>query len=146
LSGPFEVFGDEYVYERNYGAVDMINVKHFMDSIEPTDGCRIWVEPIGLTRDLTEWCQITHVLCKVAPPPILCDWLDQHPHGYDYFQAQYHEWLNRSQFKPALQRLACEARHENITLLHQSSDPQQNSATALYEFLIELDAYCSRDE
>jgi len=90
----------------------MINVKHFMDTIEPTDGSRIWVEPIRLTKDLTEWCQVTYTLCCVAP---------------------------------ALQRLVCEARREQITLLHQSSDPQQNSATALHEFLIDLEAYCSRD-
>jgi len=123
----------------------MINVKHFMDTIEPTDGSRIWVEPIRLTKDLTEWCQVTYTLCCVAPPQYLCDWLDKHPHGYDYFQAQYYEWLNKSHFKPALQRLVCEARREQITLLHQSSDPQQNSATALHEFLIDLEAYCSRD-
>lgn len=124
----------------------MINVKHFMDAIEPTDGSRIWVEPIRLTKDLIEWCQITYTLCSAAPPQHLCDWLDQHPHGYDYFQAQYHEWLNKSHFKPALQRLACEARRKTITLLHQSSDPQQNCATALHEFLIELEAFCPRDE
>ena len=68
------------------------------------------------------------------------------PDGYDFFQAQYHEWLNKSHFKPALQRLVREARRETITLLHQSSDPQQNSATALHEFLIELEAHCSRDD
>jgi uncharacterized protein YeaO (DUF488 family) len=124
----------------------MINVKHFMDSIEPTDGSRVWVEPIGLTKDLTEWCQINFILCHVAPPQNLCDWLHLHPDGYDYFQAQYHEWLNVSHFKPALQRLACESRRQKITLLHQSSNPQQNSATALYEYLIELEAYCPRDE
>jgi uncharacterized protein YeaO (DUF488 family) len=124
----------------------MINVKHFMDSIEPTDGSRIWVEPIGLTKDLIEWCQVTHTLCHAAPPQKLCDWLDLHPDGYDFFQAEYHDLLNKSHSRPALQKLACVARHEEITLLHQSSNPQQNSATALREFLIELEAYCSRDE
>jgi uncharacterized protein YeaO (DUF488 family) len=124
----------------------MINVKHFMDPIEPTDGNRIWVEPIGVTKDLIEWCQITHTLCNIAPPQVLCDWLELHPDGYDYFQAQYHELLNKSHFKPGLEHLACEARREEITLLHQSSNPRQNSATALYEFLIDLEAYCSPDQ
>jgi uncharacterized protein YeaO (DUF488 family) len=124
----------------------MINVKHLTDSIEPTDGSRIWVEPIGPTEDLIESRQITYTLCRVAPPQDLCDWLDLHPEGYDSFQVQYHEWLNKSHFKPALQRLAREARHEKITLLHQSSDPQRNSATALQEFLIELEAYSSPDQ
>jgi uncharacterized protein YeaO (DUF488 family) len=124
----------------------MIKVKHFMDPIESTDGSRIWVEPIGVTRDLAHWCQITYILCHLAPPQHLCDWLEEHPDGYDFFQAQYHEWLNQSQFKPALQQFACKARHEQITLLHQSSDPQQNSATALAEFLSELEAHCSSDQ
>ena len=30
----------------------MIKVKHFMDEVESDDGKRMWVEPIGLTRDL----------------------------------------------------------------------------------------------
>jgi uncharacterized protein YeaO (DUF488 family) len=124
----------------------MINVKHFMDSVEPADGSRVWVEPIGLTKDLTEWCQIDYTLFHVAPPRNLCDWLLLHPTGYHYFQTRYHQWLNESPLKPALQRLACEARRQTVTLLHQSSNPQQNSATALCEYLIELEAYCSRDE
>jgi len=124
----------------------MIKVKHFMDPVESTDGSRIWVEPIGVTKDLAHWCQITYILCHVAPSQDLCDWLDLHPDGYDLFQAQYHEWLDKSHFKPALQQLACEARREEITLLHQSTNPQENSATALFEFLIELEASCSPEQ
>jgi len=29
----------------------MIYVKHLLDAVEKTDGQRMWVEPIGLTRD-----------------------------------------------------------------------------------------------
>jgi hypothetical protein len=47
--------------------------------------------------------------------------------------------MNRQLFEPGcLERIVAHG--------HQSSDPQQNTATALHEFLIELEAYCSRDE
>ena len=58
------------------------------------------------------------------------------------FRGRYHEWLRKSPYRPALQQLACAAVKENITLLHQSDDAEHNSATALYEFLTELEAYC----
>ena len=38
--------------------------------------------------------------------------------------------------------LATAALKEDLTLLHQGDDPNRNSATALYEFLTELQAYC----
>ena len=124
----------------------MITIKHFADPVEKTDGQRIWVEPVGLTRDMREWCRVDHVLCHLGPPAELAKWLDEHPDGYDYFRAKYHEHLGRSPYKPALQQLAWAGMRENFTLLHQSDDPQQNTATALYEFLIELSAYCPPDQ
>jgi uncharacterized protein YeaO (DUF488 family) len=45
-----------------------------------------------------------------------------------------------SPYKPALRQLVKAATRENVTLLHQGDDPQQNSATALYEYLSELQA------
>ena len=69
----------------------MIKIKHLMDTIEKDDGRRIWIEPVGLTRDLREWCKTDDLLCQVAPPRDLWDWFDQQPDGYDYFRAQYHE-------------------------------------------------------
>jgi uncharacterized protein YeaO (DUF488 family) len=119
----------------------MIKIKHFAEAVEHDDGQRIWVEPIGVTRDLREWCCIDHVLCHLGPPAELAKWLEEHPAGYDYFRARYHDHLSRSQYKPALQQLASAGLKENFTLLHHSDDPQQNTATALYEFLIELSAY-----
>jgi uncharacterized protein YeaO (DUF488 family) len=123
----------------------MINIKHFMDAVEPNDGNRIWVEPIGLTTDLKQWCQVNHTLCHVAPPRDLWDWFAAHPDGYEFFRARYHEWLGKSPYRPALQQLACAAVRDDITLLHQSDDPEHNSATALYEYLSELEAYCPGD-
>jgi uncharacterized protein YeaO (DUF488 family) len=41
--------------------------------------------------------------------------------------------------------LATAALQENITLLHQGDDPNHNTATALHEYLSELQAY-SRPE
>jgi uncharacterized protein YeaO (DUF488 family) len=72
----------------------------------------------------------------------LWDWFQSHQQGYEFFRARYHEWLAQSSYKPALQQLACAAVRENITLLYEGEDPQHNSATALYEFLSELGAYC----
>ncbi|MGA2583911.1 MAG: DUF488 family protein [Tepidisphaeraceae bacterium] len=119
----------------------MIKIKHFLETPEADDGRRIWVEPIGLTSDLRQWCSVNHVLCHVGPPRGLWEWFENHPNAYDYFRARYHEWLARSPYKPALMQLASAAQKENITLLHQADDPQHNSATALYEYLSELEAY-----
>ena len=123
----------------------MISIKHVFDPVEKVDGRRIWVESVGLCKDLTEWCGVTDKLCKVAPPAPLREWFEEHPDGYDYFRGRYHEWLAASPFKQALQQLACAARNHNITLLHQGDDPEHNSARALQEFLVELEAYCPRD-
>ena len=72
--------------------------------------------------------------------------LDEHPDGYEYFRGQYHECLSKGPYRTALQQLACAAMKENITLVHQGDDPQHNTATALHEFLSELEAYCPRDD
>jgi uncharacterized protein YeaO (DUF488 family) len=124
----------------------MIRIKHFMDTPENDDGKRIWVEPIGLTADLRDWCRVEHILCHVAPPRQLWEWFAEHPQAYDFFRAQYHEWLNKSPYKPALQQLAHAAMRENITLLHQCENAKENSAVALYEFLSELEAYCPPEQ
>jgi uncharacterized protein YeaO (DUF488 family) len=123
----------------------MIKVKHVFDAVEPDDGQRLWVEPVGLTRDLTEWCEVRHALPHVGPPTTLWQWFSCHPQGYEYFRAKYHEWLNVSPYKHALQKLACAAMKENVTLLHQGDSAAENTAVALSEFLSELEAYCPRD-
>ncbi|HEY8668993.1 MAG TPA: DUF488 family protein [Tepidisphaeraceae bacterium] len=119
----------------------MIKVKHFLDTVEPDDGQRLWVEPIGVTRELREWCQL-EVLSHFGPPRQLWEWFEEHPDGYEYFRGKYHEHLGRSPYRAALQELARTANRRNITLLHHSDDPNQNSASALHEFLSELGAYC----
>jgi uncharacterized protein YeaO (DUF488 family) len=124
----------------------MIKIKHLLDAVEPDDGQRISVEPVNLTRDLREWCEVDHVLCHLGPPAALRDWFEEHPDGYDYFRAEYHEALSKSDFKPALQQLACAGMRETFTLLHQGDDPGHNAATALHEFLSELEAYCTPEE
>jgi uncharacterized protein YeaO (DUF488 family) len=120
----------------------MVKIKHLMDAVEPQDGQRLWIEPVGLTRDLREWCCVHHVLSHLGPPPDLCEWFEQHPDGYEYFRGRYHEFLSASPYRPALQHMARAMAHEDFTLLHQGTDPAQNSAVALYEFLSELSAYC----
>jgi uncharacterized protein YeaO (DUF488 family) len=120
----------------------MIKVKHFLDNVESGDGKRLWIEPIGCTADLREWCSIDHMLTHLGPPMKLWQWYDEHPDGYDYFRGQYHEILKNGPYRDALQQLAkVAAQGETFTLLHQCDDPVHNSATALYEFIVELEAY-----
>src|SRR5947208_2396049 len=124
----------------------MFKIKHFLDAAEPDDGQRIWIEPIGLTRDLREMCNISNVLSHLGPPITLWEWFDKHPDGYDYFRGMYHEWLGKSPHKAGLQELVFLAMRDNITLVHQGDDPAHNSATALYEYLSELEAYMPTDQ
>jgi uncharacterized protein YeaO (DUF488 family) len=120
----------------------MFKVKHFMDAVEADDGMRLWVEPFGLTRDLRDMCWVAHVLPRFGPPRDLRLWFDAHPDGYQYFRSRYHEHLDRSDVKPLMEQLAAKAIVENVTLLHQGSDPEWNTGMALYEYLSELQAYC----
>ena len=123
----------------------MINVKHFMDTAEADDGIRVWVEPMGLTNDMRTLCSVDYVLPHLGPPRDVWGWFERHPQGYEYFRGRYHEHLSSRPLKSLLQQLANAAARANLTLLHQGSDPQQNTATALYEFLCELGAYCPPD-
>lgn len=119
----------------------MIQIKHLFDAVEPGDGQRIWVEPIGLTLDLREWCKIDHVLNHLGPSMKLWEWFENHPQGYEYFRAKYHQALADGPYRGAMIQLVTAARKNNFTLIHQGDDPEHNPATALHEFLSELEAY-----
>jgi uncharacterized protein YeaO (DUF488 family) len=120
----------------------MIKVKHFLDEVEKDDGKRLWVEPIGCASQFREWCEIDHVLSHLGPPKQLWDWYEAHPDGYEYFRTQYHQLLKQGPYRDALQQLArVAAGGETFTLLHQCDDPVHNTASALYEFIVELEAY-----
>jgi uncharacterized protein YeaO (DUF488 family) len=123
----------------------MIKVKHLLDTVEKDDGQRLWVEPIGLTRDLGEWCQVDHVLKHLGPNKKLWDRFEAHPDEWDDFRGKYHEILSKSQYRQALTMLAGAGQKENFTLLHQGSDPNHNTAAALHEFLSELATYIHPD-
>jgi len=124
----------------------MIKVKHFLDTVEADDGQRLWVEPIGVTRDLRELCLVDHVLTHLGPPMKLWQWYEEHPDGYDAFRAQYHDSLRSGPYNEALMQLAQISSRETFTLLHQCDDAIHNSAMALYEYLSELQAYCPPEE
>ena len=124
----------------------MIKVKHLMDAVESDDGQRLWVEAEGLTRDLREWCRVDHVLSHLGPASQLSNWFEEHPDGYDYFRAHYHEALAKSPYKVALQHLARASQQENYTLLHTGEDANHNAASALHEFLAELGAWSKPQE
>ena len=123
----------------------MIRIKHLLEQVENDDRDRIWIEPIGVTRDLQEWCSVHHVLSHLGPPIKIWKWFEQHPEGYDEFRARYHEHLSRGPYKEALQALAAVALREDFTLIHQGDDPTRNTATALFEYLTELQAYVKRE-
>jgi uncharacterized protein YeaO (DUF488 family) len=116
----------------------MIKIKHFLDRIEEDDGQRIWVESHGLTLDLREWCAVDHVLPHLGPSAKLYDWFGKHPDAYDYFAEKYHRALDKSPYRGALADLARAATEENFTLLFDGEDPAHNTATAMYEYLTEL--------
>jgi uncharacterized protein YeaO (DUF488 family) len=119
----------------------MIQVKNLFDPVGSEDGERIWVEPIGLTRDLRDWCKVDHILSHLGPSMHLWEWFETHPQGYDYFRAKYHDGLSNSPYRAALVQLVTAGRRGNFTLIYQGDDPQHNTATALYEYLSELEAY-----
>ena len=119
----------------------MFKVKNVFDAIETDDGLRLWVEPVGLTKDLREWCVVHHSAPALAPEGKLAAWFDRHPDGYDFFRGRYHESLKSSVHLPTLRELAALGQRETITLLHQGSSANENSAAALHEFLSELQAY-----
>jgi uncharacterized protein YeaO (DUF488 family) len=123
----------------------MIKIKHLLDDVEKDDGDRLWVEPIGVTADLREWCQVQYVLSDLGPPKKLWEWFQNHPDGYEYFRGKYHEHLSHGRRRKAARHLAAAAFQEDFTLVHQGDDPERNSATALYEFLTELQAYAEPD-
>ena len=123
----------------------MIHVKHLMDEHEADDGERLWVEPVGLTRDLQEWCAVDHVVDHVGPPMKLLRWFEKHPEDYETFRGRYHSWLDGSDFRPALVQLANAGAEQNLTLLHTGDDPDENTATALHEYLAELQLTASDD-
>lgn len=122
----------------------MIKAKHFLDRIEADDGPRLWVESVGLTRDLQEWQSVDHILTHIGPPRDLWTWFAARPDDYEEFRGRYHEWLSKSPYRPALQLLAFESLKSNITLLHACDDPAHNCATALREFIAQLEPYCPR--
>jgi uncharacterized protein YeaO (DUF488 family) len=117
----------------------MIKAKHFLDRIESDDGPRMWIEPIGLTKDLQAWRSVDLVLPHLGPPRDVWEWFGAHPDEYAIFRGQYHEWLSSSPFRAALQRLASDSLGANLTFLHAGDDADHNCATALQEFLRELE-------
>lgn len=124
----------------------MFKVKSLFDAIEADDGLRLWVEPVGLTLDLREWCAVHHAPPGLAPEAKLVQWFTRHPDGYDFFRGRYHEALRSGPLLATLVELAGMGQRENITLLHQGEDPNQNTAAALHEFLTELQIYVPPEE
>ena len=120
----------------------MIKVKHFMAPAEPEDGPRIWVETIGLTRDLRACCDVDLLLTQLGPRPNLWEWYLEHPGPYRYrwFKDAYHKHLLRGEHQEPLRELAAAGARQDLTLLHQCECADLNTATALRDLLMELAA------
>lgn len=120
----------------------MISVKHFMERYAREDGPRLWVEPIGLTLDLVEWCRVDLLLREFAPPRILWEWFDERPGlgRYQVFRRGYRSCLLHSPHRDSLKALAGLAMDGNLTLLHQGSEILYNTGCALREVMEELTA------
>ena len=113
----------------------MIRVKSIFDTVEADDGVRIWVEPIGLTRDLQQWCEVDYMLPQLGPPLSIWNELHAHPDHFESFIAKYETFLVQEPRRAAFARLAMFSAARQVTLLHAGDDPHLNSAMALYEFL-----------
>ncbi len=119
----------------------MIKVKHLVEPSEGDDGPRVWLEPIGLTKDVRERFSVDEVLPMLGPPRPLWEWYVEHPDGYEDFRGRYHKWLSSSPHREYLEQLACMARLATFTLLHAGDTPDRNCATALNDFLKEIEAH-----
>lgn len=114
----------------------MIKVKSIFDPVEADDGVRIRVEPIGLTRDLQQWCDVDYVLSELGPPLWIWNQLRAHPDHYGSFNVVYESFLSQEPRRDGVARLAVLSTIRQITLLHEGDDPELNSATALCEFVL----------
>jgi len=123
----------------------MIQIKNLFDAAEPDDGLRLWVGPVGLTRDLAAWCRVDRWLREGSPSPDLAAWFEEHPDGWEYFRARHHEALSRGGFKERLRELSRRALRENVTLLYGESNPTENAAVSLYEYLVALQPYAPEE-
>jgi uncharacterized protein YeaO (DUF488 family) len=124
----------------------VIKIKHLMDEVEDDDGVRMWVEPINLTRDLQEWCEVDVVLAPLAPCQSLIHALAGDAETFDSLMIRFHDELRRSPNADTLRSLAIGSLTETFTLLHASDDNAQNCAVALFEFLVELASHRSADD
>jgi uncharacterized protein YeaO (DUF488 family) len=125
---------------------NMFAIKHIMDPVSAAEGPRVWVEPVGLTRDLREWCRVEVLATELAPPAMLWEWYDASPGArrYELFRAAYRTWLLSRVHPDNLLALAgLTTKGRPITLLHQCADGSRNTASALRDVIEEV-ANCAR--
>lgn len=118
----------------------MIKIKHVMEPVSEDDGARLWVEPLGLTRDFQEWCQVDALLTQLGPPPLLWNWHQAHgdAKGHEVFSGAYRAYLLAMPHQSVLRELARVGSRSTFTLLHQGADPDHNTAKVLQEMLEQL--------
>jgi uncharacterized protein YeaO (DUF488 family) len=116
----------------------MICIKHLFDPVEAQDGERIWIEPGGLTHDLKDICQITHIMSTLGPSAELAAVFEQHPNCFDFFEDQYLEELRSSAYLTSMRGLAAASVHQTFTLIYLGDNSKENCAVVLHRFLSEL--------
>ncbi len=114
-----------------------VRLKRAYDAPDPGDGARVLVDrvwPRGRSRDalaLLAWER------EVAPSDELRRWFGHDPARWDEFRQRYHEELQATDRRAALDRLARMAQDGRLTLVYGAADPQRNQAVVIREALLE---------
>jgi len=91
---------------------------------------RIW--PRGVTKeraDLDEWCK------DVAPSTELRKWYGHEPKRFEEFTRRYRAELKNQERAEALKHLEDLAKHETLTLLTATKDPDISEAAVLADLI-----------
>lgn len=112
-----------------------VRVRRIYDDPSADDGIRVLVDrlwPRGVSKaraELDEWCT------EVAPSDVLRKWYGHDPDRFEEFATRYRSELDRTERASALRHLRLMARHDRLTLLTATRDPDLSQAAVLAELL-----------
>jgi uncharacterized protein YeaO (DUF488 family) len=112
-----------------------VRVRRIYDDPSTDDGIRVlvdrlWPRGVSKTRaELDEWSK------EVAPSEELRKWYGHDPGRFAEFSARYRKELGGSDRATALRHLRQMARHERLTLLTATRDPDLSQAAVLADLL-----------
>jgi uncharacterized protein YeaO (DUF488 family) len=108
-----------------------VQVRRVYEEPRPEDGTRVLVDrlwPRGLSKAkaaLDEWCK------KVAPSDELRKWYGHDPDRFAEFSRRYRQELTDPEHSDALGHLRDLAKHEPLTLLTATKEPDISEAAVL---------------